>query len=107
MKKFNEISRKKIQSWENNLMKFQIPNGESNLQFFDRLKSFCDEVLKNKKDIFIVAHAGSINGIISYISDIPFDTLIKENWKRISYGSLSLIKKEEKKDKFNLEFFGF
>ena len=107
MKTFNEISRKKIQSWENNLMKFQIPNGESNLQFFDRLKSFCDEVLKNKKDIFIVAHAGSINGIISYISDIPFDTLIKENWKRISYGSLSLIKKEGKKDKFNLEFFGF
>ena len=86
-------------------MDFKIPNGESNLEFFNRLKSFCNEYVINcKNEVFVVAHAGSINCIISYLTGIPFDTLVRENWKKIGYGSISVLEKVE--DKFVIEFLG-
>ena len=47
----------------------------------------------------IVAHAGSINGMISNLTNEPFDTLIKNYWEKIRYGSLSLIKRDKKENK--------
>ena len=55
-----------------------------------RLKEFTDEVCKNEEDILIVAHASSINGMISNLIEEPFDKLLKNYWEKISYGSLSL-----------------
>jgi len=102
---FNKISRKEVQKWQENLMDYKIPNGESNSEFFNRLESFCREmILNSKNDIFIVAHAGSINCILSSLSKISFDKLVEENWKKIGYGSLTLIKK--KHSKFSIEFIG-
>ena len=102
---FSKISRKEVQKWQENLMNYKIPNGESNSEFFKRLESFCKEIILNSKsDIFIVAHAGSINCILSSLSKIPFDKLVEENWKKIGYGSLTLIKK--KQSKFSIEFIG-
>ena len=40
MKPKNKISRKLIKEWEDNLIKFKIPNGESNQDFLKRLKKF-------------------------------------------------------------------
>ena len=104
MKHISSIDKSEIKSWESDIINFQIPNGESNIMFFNRLKSFCDEKIKLKKNIFIVAHAGSINCIISYLTKIPFDQLVKDNWKRISYGSLSILSK--KTNKFSIDFLG-
>ena len=86
-------------------MNYKIPNGESNSEFFKRLESFCREIILTcKNDIFIVAHAGSINCILSSLSKIPFDKLVEENWKKIGYGSLTLVKKNY--SKFTIEFIG-
>lgn len=104
MKKFEDIPKKQISSWENDIINFQIPNGESNKVFFERLKNFCDDNRESEKDIFIVAHAGSINCIISYLTEIPFQKLVKENWKRINYGSLSILKKGL--SNYKIELFG-
>ena len=86
------------------MMNFTIPNGESNNDFLKRLKKFTDEICKFEKDILIVAHAGSINGMISNLTEESFDKLLKNYWEKISYGSLSLVKRES--DKFNIEFIG-
>ena len=104
MKKFEDIPIEQIKSWENDIINFEIPNGESNKVFFERLKSFCDETTKLRKDIFVVAHAGSINCIISYLAGIPFEKLVRENWKKIGYGSLSILKKESRD--YTIELFG-
>ena len=104
MKHINEIPCEHIKLWEKDIINFKIPNGESNSNFYERLKSFCDYVLSLESDIFVVAHAGSINCIISYLANIPFQKLVKENWKRIGYGSLSSLKK--KKDFFEIDFLG-
>lgn len=104
MKHISEISKSEIKNWEDDIINFQIPRGESNMMFFNRLKSFCDEKIKLNRNIFIVAHAGSINCIISYLTKIPFDQLVKDNWKRISYGSLSVLSR--KTNKFSIDFLG-
>ena len=103
-KNIKQIPKGQLESWKNNIMSFKIPNGESNNEFYQRVKRFCDEVIKINQDIFIIAHAGSINCIISYLAKIPFDKLVIENWKKISYGSISLLNKKEKN--FELDLFG-
>ena len=72
--------------------------------FFERLKSFCDEIFRSDNDFFIVAHAGSINCIISYLANIAFDKLVLENWKKIGYGSISLLIKNN--NQYDIELFG-
>ena len=104
MKKFSNIDNSEIKAWEDDLLNFQIPGGESNKEFLKRIASFCKEIVDQNESVFIVAHAGSINCIISHLSGIPFDKLIKDNWKKISYGSITSLVKEN--ENFLIDFFG-
>jgi broad specificity phosphatase PhoE len=47
--------------------------------------------------VLLVAHAGSINGMISILTKEPFDKLVKNYWEKIKHGSLTSIKLNEKK----------
>ena len=91
MKKMSSIPNDKRTEWENNLLTFKIPNGESNEEFLYRLKLFLDDIKKRKNDTLIVCHAGSINGMISILTNKPFDELVKNYWVKIKHGSLSFI----------------
>ena len=91
MKSKRSIPKKMVEKWEADLMSFKIPNGESNKEFLERLENFIKEILELKQDIFIIAHAGSINGLISILIKKPFDKLLKNYWEKIGYGSLSLL----------------
>ena len=91
MKKMSSISNKEKLDWENNLLSFKIPNGESNNEFLKRLKSFLEDIFKCNEDALIVCHAGSINGMLSLLTKEPFDKMVKNYWELIKHGSLSLI----------------
>ena len=91
MKKMSSISKKDKLDWENNLLSFKIPNGESNNEFLKRLKSFLEDIFKVNEDALIVCHAGSINGMLSLLTKEPFDKMVKNYWELIKHGSLSLI----------------
>ena len=91
MKKMSSISNKEKLDWENNLLSFKIPNGESNNEFLKRLKSFLEDIFKFNEDALIVCHAGSINGMLSLLTKEPFDKMVKNYWELIKHGSLSLI----------------
>jgi len=91
MKKMSSISKKEKLNWENNLLSFKIPNGESNNEFLKRLKSFLEDIFKFNEDALIVCHAGSINGMLSLLTKEPFDKMVKNYWELIKHGSLSLI----------------
>ena len=91
MKKMSSISKKEKLDWENNLLSFKIPNGESNNEFLKRLKSFLEDIFKFNEDALIVCHAGSINGMLSILTKEPFDEMVKNYWELIKHGSLSLI----------------
>ena len=90
MKKMSSISKKEKLDWENNLLSFKIPNGESNNEFLKRLKSFLDDIFKFNEDALIVCHAGSINGMLSLLTKEPFDKMVKNYWELIKHGSLSV-----------------
>lgn len=96
MKKMDSIPDDKKKEWENNLLTFKIPNGESNKEFLFRLKKFLTDILKINEDVLIVCHAGSINGMISILTNEPFDKLVKNYWEKIKYGSLSLVNISER-----------
>ena len=104
MKPKQSIPKELVENWEKDMMNFIIPNGESNSDFLKRLKNFTDEICMYEKDVLIVAHAGSINGMISNLIKEPFDKLLKNYWEKIHYGSLSLLRREN--DKFKIEFIG-
>ena len=91
MKKMSSISKKDKLDWENNLLSFKIPNGESNNEFLKRLKSFLEDIFKFNEDALIVCHAGSINGMLSLLTKEPFDKMVKNYWELIKHGSISLI----------------
>ena len=91
MKKMSSIPASLLSEWENNLLNFKIPNGESNQEFLSRLESFLEDLLKIRRDSLIICHAGSINGMISILTNEPFDKLVKNYWEKIKHGSISLI----------------
>ena len=91
MKKMSSISKREKLDWENNLLSFKIPNGESNNEFLKRLKSFLEDLFEFNEDALIVCHAGSINGMLSLLTKEPFDKMVKNYWELIKHGSLSLI----------------
>ena len=95
MKKKKSIPTQLINEWEKNILTFQIPNGENNKSFLLRLKNFVSDLKKKQKDVLIVAHAGSINGMISILTGQPFDKLLKNYWEKITHGSLSLVELNE------------
>ena len=95
MKKKKSIPTQLINEWEKNILTFQIPNGENNKSFLLRLKNFVSDLRKKQKDVLIVAHAGSINGMISILTGQPFDKLLKNYWEKITHGSLSLVELKE------------
>ena len=55
------------------------------------------DILKFKQDVLLVAHAGSINGMISILTKEPFDKLVKNYWEKIKHGSLTSVQLNEKK----------
>ena len=96
MKKMSSIPDKEKLEWENNLLSFKIPNGESNNEFLERLQSFLDDIFKFNEDALIICHAGSINGMLSLLTKEPFDKMVKNYWELIKHGSLSLIELKNK-----------
>ena len=97
MKLMSSIEKNEIEKWQDNLMEYKVPNGESNKNFLKRLNGFLKDILKFKQDVLLVAHAGSINGMISILTKEPFDKLVKNYWEKIKHGSLTSIKLNEKK----------
>ena len=76
MKLMSSIEKSEIEKWQDNLMEYKVPNGESNKNFLKRLNGFLKDILKFKQDVLLVAHAGSINGMISILTKEPFDKLV-------------------------------
>ena len=104
MKLMSTIPKVEIKKWQENLMEYKIPNGESNRDFLKRLNEFLKDILKSDQDVLLVAHAGSINGMISILTKEPFDKLVKNYWEKIKHGSLTSIQINKKK--VIIEFIG-
>ena len=97
MKLMSTIPEVEIKKWQENLMEYKIPNGESNRDFLKRLNEFLKDILKSEQDVLLIAHAGSINGMISILTKEPFDKQVENYWEKIKHGSLTSIQINKKK----------
>lgn len=104
MKLMSTIPKIEIRKWQENLMEYKIPSGESNRDFLKRLNEFLKDILKSTQDVLLVAHAGSINGMISILTKEPFDKLVENYWEKIKHGSLTCI--QVNKEKVMIEYIG-
>lgn len=66
-----------LESWIQDSIHFQIPNGESLKTCFDRVSSFCKDLINRNEDAVIVSHGGIIKLIILALLDLE----LKEFWK--------------------------
>ena len=97
MRLMSTIPEVEIKKWQENLMEYKIPNGESNGDFLKRLNEFLKDILKSEQDVLLVAHAGSINGMISILTKEPFNKQVENYWEKIKHGSLTSIQINKKK----------
>lgn len=77
---YEELTQKypdMIESWIQDSIHFQIPNGESLKNCFDRVSSFCKDVINRNEDTIIVSHGGIIKLIVLALLDLD----LKEFWK--------------------------
>lgn len=78
--------------WSDNWKDYKIPNGESFSQFYLKISSFMNEILKNNgENILIVTHGGVIRTIYCYVLGGNLDAFWNFTSKN---GDLSLLKYE-------------
>ncbi|WP_125153208.1 alpha-ribazole phosphatase [Clostridium rectalis] len=94
-KSYKEIEKLYPEEWKNwceNWKEFAPPKGESFIQFYGRIKSFFEDILKLKEEnILIVTHGGVIKNIYSYIMEENLDMFWKFGTKN---GDLAIVKYE-------------
>ncbi|MFX0548680.1 alpha-ribazole phosphatase [Hathewaya histolytica] len=94
---YEELSSKyknEYEAWEKDWIGYKIKNGESHLEFSTRVYNFLEKILgKHKEDenIIIVAHAGVIRAIYTYVIDKKVELFWKFGCRN---GDLAIIKYE-------------
>lgn len=94
-KGYNELEKlysKEWKLWCSDWKGFTPPQGESYIEFYARIKSFMDDILKLDEDnVLIVTHSGVIRSVYCYLLDGNLDFF----WKFASQnGDVTLIKYE-------------
>ena len=91
-KSYKEILSKnkdKFVNWLKNPIKYPLPSQESGESFFKRLSEFLDYILKLKeKEILVVGHGGSIQGLLCLSLDIGLENLWAFKHTNTSYSVL-------------------
>lgn len=94
-KKYEDLSKKYPEEWKawcDNWKSYEIPEGESYVDFYNRVRDFFEDILKFQgENILVVTHGGVIKSICAYILGDNFDIFWKIGSKN---GDITLIKYE-------------
>lgn len=73
-KKWDDINQNILQNWMNDFVNYQVPEGESYMQLYNRAVIFWNKIISNHSNnnstIAIVTHAGYIRAILSLIQNL-------------------------------------
>ena len=85
MKSWEEIPKKKLDTWMNNYLTKRPGNGEMFCEMEDRVRSFLNDVILDNRTVIVVAHAGVIRMINGIIKKMP-----QAQWMglKINYGDV-------------------
>jgi len=96
-KNYEEIKKlypEEVKQWQQSWKDFCPPQGESYVKFYERVKSFMEDLKElNEENILVVTHGGVIRAAYCYILDENLDFY----WRFASKnGDISVIKCEDK-----------
>lgn len=98
---WQNIGQDKIESWNNNLVDYRFPNGESARSFDTRVTNAWNELKAqlagemNSKTVIIITHAGVIRSILSHFLHIPLQHSLLLNIDKLSVSHLKIIPQYE------------
>jgi len=73
---YSEFGMERLKNWLANPIKYPLEGQESIDSFFNRLNSFLKDILKSEDDeILVVAHGGTIQGLICIALDLDLSNL--------------------------------
>lgn len=90
--KLKELYPKEWEDWCNDWKNISPPKGESYKQFYSRVKSFMDDILKlEAENVLIATHGGVIRSIYCYVLENNLDYFWKFGSKN---GDITIVKYE-------------
>ena len=67
LQSWDEIPKEPLNQWMEDFVSIQVPNGESFVLLYDRVRSFIEDLKrKNIKKVLIITHAGVIRSFLCY-----------------------------------------
>jgi len=93
---WQNIGQDNIESWNNDLVDYRFPNGESTRSFDSRVINAWNELKvqlageMNSKTVIIITHAGVIRSILSYFLHIPLQHSLLLNIDKLSVSHLKI-----------------
>ncbi|WP_299222342.1 alpha-ribazole phosphatase [uncultured Aquimarina sp.] len=86
LKAWNDISPSALNPWMEDFVNVQVPNGESYVMLQERMVAFYNSLNHSAEEsIIIVAHAGPIRALLSYVRKIE----LKDSFSiKINYGDV-------------------
>ena len=101
LKKWEDIDSGELERWGNNFVYDRVPAGESNMDLYNRISEFWDEILEEDAEtLAIVTHGGVIKSLLSKILEMPLE---KSFSIKVHYGELIAIR-YFRNNHFELEF---
>lgn len=82
---------KKFKMWNEDIFNYSIPNGESILENYKRVKDFLEDIIKKDEDVLLVTHAGVIRLVFSWVFENP-EYFFKF---KVTNGSINIVSVEE------------
>jgi len=104
LKKWDKINQQELNMFMADFVEYKVPNGESFIQFYNRVDDFINEELIKKKHqapVIIITHAGVIRSFLCKILEHPLKNAFKIS---VDHGSITKIILSENNCSNNIEF---
>jgi alpha-ribazole phosphatase len=99
-----KINQEILNTWMQDFVNINTPNGENLQELYNRVQLFFDELRhQNHKKVLIITHAGVIRCVWSYLLEVPLKNVFKIP---VKHGEFFVCKITENKDYDSIVKFG-
>lgn len=99
---WSTINQQQVHNWSQNFLGYQLPNGESASEFYQRVLQAWQTILqalalaKTPQTLIIICHAGVIRGILSDFLKVPLSHSLSLKVDKMSASLLSYVPAQKK-----------
>lgn len=88
MKEWADIPTEEFNAWNTDFVNYQIKNGETFLELYDRSVDFYETITSSadSEDIVVITHANVIRSVLAYILEFPLEKVYN---LKVDYASIT------------------